>query len=407
MGIQVQYCHKLHQEANKAEVDKTACLSPVKRVPATNKTKQVSDTNSKQEPDTVTEVQSNAAVQTRTQVAKEKVSRPVRPMKVTKVEGLNITATEFRNLQESDSKLSKYWGWAKDSLEKHDPKAEFVIEDGMLYRLYKPGPNRDAIKQLMIPAVLEERVIAYAHEAMLSGHLGISSTINKLLGEFFILGYHLKVKRHIKSCDQCQRNGNNNKCRKAPNLSMPIVGEPFEKVYIDIVGEIHPASAEGHRWILTLVDNCTRFPVAIPMKRIDSISIAEELVGIWANWGCPKVCFSDNGSNLISAAMQEVHALMGITGQTAPCYHPQANSIVERSHSMMKNILRKLTIEQPNQWHRYITPLLFAMRTTPNSTGYSSFELMYGRTCYTHLSLLKTLWTGGEFQPEVKVNNFE
>jgi len=68
----------------------------------------------------------------------------------------------------------------------------------------------------------------------------------------------------------------------------------------------------------------------------------------------------------------------------------------------MKAILRKLIVEQPKQWHRYIHPLLFAMRSVPNSSGYSSFELMFGRRFRTHISILKDLSTEKTHEPEPK-----
>jgi len=33
---------------------------------------------------------------------------------------------------------------------------------------------------------------------------------------------------------------------------MPIASNAFDTVYVDIVGEIVPMSAKGHRWILKL-----------------------------------------------------------------------------------------------------------------------------------------------------------
>jgi len=68
----------------------------------------------------------------------------------------------------------------------------------------------------------------------------------------------------------------------------------------------------------------------------------------------------------------------------------------------MKNIMKKLIVEQPTEWHRFIAHLLFAMRSTPNVTGYSSFELMFGRRCRPHLSILRELWTGEKRDAETK-----
>jgi len=42
------------------------------------------------------------------------------------------------------------------------------------------------------------------------------------------------------------------------------------------------------------------------------------------------------------------------------------------------------------------------MRTTPNYSGFSSFELKFGQSSRTHLSLLKELWVGETQQAEDK-----
>ena len=46
---------------------------------------------------------------------------------------------------------------------------------------------------------------------------------------------------------------------------------------------------------------------------------------------------------------------------------------------------------------------MFAMRDTPqDSTGFTPFELIYGRTVRTPISLLRKLWTEEEEDSEVK-----
>jgi len=68
-----------------------------------------------------------------------------------------------------------------------------------------------------------------------------------------------KVKRYVRSCDLCQRCSSRRIGGPAPMQAMPISSEAFDTVYIDVVGEIHPCSAEGHRYILTMLDSATRF----------------------------------------------------------------------------------------------------------------------------------------------------
>ena len=66
-------------------------------------------------------------------------------------------------------------------------------------------------------------------------------------------------------------------------------------------------------------------------------------------------------------------------------------------------MLKRLCSEQPRQWHRYINPLLFAYREVPQeSTGFSPFELLYGRAVRGPMFILKELWTKELEEPEVK-----
>ena len=41
---------------------------------------------------------------------------------------------------------------------------------------------------------------------------------------------------------------------------MPLIDEPFQRVAVDLVGPIQPATTKGNWYILTLVDYATRFP---------------------------------------------------------------------------------------------------------------------------------------------------
>jgi hypothetical protein len=169
-----------------------------------------------------------------------------------------------------------------------------------------------------------------------------------------------------------------------------------------MVDEIHPASADGHKYILCGTDACTHFPFAIPLKRIYSVTIAEALLSQFNIFGHPNKVISDNASNLTSDIMKEIYKVYGIKSQQIPVFCPTNNSVQERSHQVIKGILRKLCTEQPKQWHRYIDPLLFAIRTTQNSNGYTPFELLFGRLPRTHVAVLRDLWIGQDQDSETK-----
>jgi len=79
------------------------------------------------------------------------------------------------------------------------------------------------------------------------------------------------------------------------------------------------------------------------------------------------------------------------------------NRIVENFNKTIKNLLKKVAAEKPKDWHRYLGPLMFAVRDTPqDSTGFTPFELLYGYRVRTPMTLLKRIWTGEDENVEVK-----
>jgi len=148
-------------------------------------------------------------------------------------------------MQRGDVNLSKYWKIAEE--QKDDgAKTKFVVQDEILYRIYKAAQDMDPVEHVCVPEVLINKVIELGHEALLSGHQGIARTTSRILQEFYFPRLCDRVKRFVRSCDLCQRCSNKKVGGQAPMQAMPIASNAFETVYVDIVGEIVPMSAEGH-----------------------------------------------------------------------------------------------------------------------------------------------------------------
>ena len=68
----------------------------------------------------------------------------------------------------------------------------------------------------------------------------------------------------IKECDRCQRVGYPNDMKKTAMKLVPIEGEVFSKLNVDIVGPL-PQSERGNRYLLTAMCLASKYTDAVPL----------------------------------------------------------------------------------------------------------------------------------------------
>ena len=118
--------------------------------------------------------------------------------------------------------------------------------------------------------------------------------------------------------------------------------------------------------------------------------------------GVPEEVLSDLGTQFTSDCMKEVSRLLSIKGPTTSPYHPACDRLVEKFNGTLKRMLKRLCHEQPHQWHRFINPFFFAYgEARQKATGFSPFELLYGRMVRGPVRILKELWSEEEEVTEV------
>jgi len=139
------------------------------------------------------------------------------------------------------------------------------------------------------------------------------------------------------------------------------------------------------------------------LKDISASTVAETLLEIFSRVGLPYKVHSDRASQFTSEMIREVYRLLDVKQSTTTPYHAMGNGVIENFNKTIKNLLKKVAAERPKDWHRYLGPLMFAVRDTPqDSTGFTPFELLYGYRVRTPMTLLKRIWTGEEEDSEVK-----
>ena len=142
-----------------------------------------------------------------------------------------------------------------------------------------------------------------------------------------------------------------------------------------------------------ICDYATRYPEAIALRNIDANTVAEELVSFFARVGVPGEILTDQGTNFTSKLLAEVYRLLKIKPIRTTPYHPQTDGLVERFNGTLKAMLKRTVSKEGKDWDRLLPYLLFAYREVPQaSTGFSPFELLYGRNVRGPLDILKESW---------------
>ena len=307
----------------------------------------------------------------------------------------SVSREELCELQSEDDEL-KAFSKKQDLTKCGEFEVRFEKRQRLLYRIrhWIDGLG-ETWKQNMVPKSLRIRVMEVAHDSIFGEHLGVKKTKDRIQTNFYWPRMHNDVSGFCRSCDVCQKTVDKGTVARVPLREMPLIDAPFKRVAVNLVGPITPASKRGHRYILTFVDYATRYPEAVPFKNIDTETVAEALLDMHSHLGNAEEVLTNQGTQFVSSCKQEVSQLLSINRLITTPYHPICNGLV-----------RRLCNEKPRQWHCFINPLLFAYREAPQeATGFSPFELLYGRTVREPVQILKILWTKETDVPEVKTSN--
>ncbi|GFW66829.1 retrovirus-related Pol polyprotein from transposon 17.6 [Trichonephila clavipes] len=199
----------------------------------------------------------------------------------------------------------------------------------------------NVVKLIVVPEELRDSIKSLCHEGT-SAHLGITKSKDKLNRYFYWPNCYKDMEQFVKTCDQCQRAGKPNDKKKAPLKLVPVIQEVFTKLNIDACGPL-PFTSKGNRYLITAICMSSKFPEAIPVSDISSVSVPDALLNIFSRMGFPREiqCDQDAGS----------------------------------------------------EWDKHLPSILLALRTVSHeSTGYTPSELVYGKILRTQELLVMEHW---------------
>ncbi len=155
----------------------------------------------------------------------------------------------------------------------------------------------------------------------------------------------------------------------------------------------------GHRGL------CHPIPEAIPLRKATSKAIAQELFLLCSRVGIPREILTDQGTPFMSRTMADLCRLLQVKQLRTTVYHPQTDGLVERFNKTLKQMLRRVAADDRRDWDQMLPYVLFGIREVPQaSTGFTPFELLFGRQPRGLLDVAKEAW---EQQPAAHRSTIE
>ncbi|XP_073687797.1 uncharacterized protein [Garra rufa] len=246
------------------------------------------------------------------------------------------------------------------------------VKNGVLYR--KRMDQGRELSQLVLPEDLREMVLTSLHDDM--GHLGLERTLDLLRSRFYWPKMADAVERKVKTCERCIRR------KSPPQKAAPLVNiktsRPLELVCMDYL-TVEPDNSNT-KDILVITDHFTRYAIAVPTKDQKARTVARCLWDHFLlHYGFPEKLHSDQGPDFESRTIQELCKVAGIRKVRTTPYHPRGNP-VERFNRTLLQMLGTLENDKKAHWKEFVKPLVHAYNCTKNdATGYSPYEMMFGR----------------------------
>ena len=175
--------------------------------------------------------------------------------------------------------------------------------------------------------------------------------------------------------------------------------QPFERLSIDFKGPL--PSINRNRYLLTVIDEFSRFPFAFACSDVSSSTVIHCLTQIFCLFGMPAYIHSDRGSCFQSSELNKFLLDKGIAMSHTTAYNPQCNGQVERLNGTLWkaiNLALKSRNLPPTQWESVLCDALHTLRsllcTATNCTPHERIFL-YARRSTTGTSLPSWLNTPG------------
>ena len=290
-----------------------------------------------------------------------------------------IAPQRLRKLQQQDTNIETLK--RKQQNNRLDKEYYSLDENELLTRKVIDGGHEFHV--IYLPDVLIFQVLQTAHDDL--GHNAFPRTYAALKRVFFWKGMEEDIRKHCKTCATCQLHKLENVKFKRKIFKPSL--QPMDFICMDLIGEFHPLTSRGHRYVLTAVCMLTGFTWCVPLKTKTVEEVTKAYMNhIYSNFGG---ILTDNGTEFKNKLFKEVVKKLGTEFSIhSPPYRPQSNGKIEGFHRFLKTRISK-HINYGLEWDE-LTPMATACYNFfPNCNAReSAFFVMFGRDPINKLNML-------------------
>ena len=227
---------------------------------------------------------------------------------------------------------------------------------------FRPGKlnsTADCLSRVVCAALSHSDLLHDIHEALC--HPGVVR-----------LGHYIRTHNLPYSMEDVKRVTSN--CRICAELkpaffkpnNPPLVKavKPFERLSMDFKGPL-PSNTKN-KYMLTVVDEYSRFPFAFPCPDMSAPTVKNKLIELFSVFGGPDFIHSDRGKQFLSETVKSFLLASGIGSSHSSPYNPRGNGQCERYNGIIwravQLALRSKDLDI-SQWEAVLPEALHSIRS--------------------------------------------
>ena len=228
------------------------------------------------------------------------------------------------------------------------------------------------------------------------GCQGVIKTNLTIADKYFIPDLMHYLHSYIKGCHICQLSRKDKNPTRQLQMRINLNYRPLPRLSMDL--KVMPKSHKGHKFILCIIDEVTKYLITVPIYHSRSGEIGDALIeNVISKYCILDYIIMDQDSAFMSTLINYLFKKLNIKIKTVAPYNHQSLQ-AEHGIKSLSMILTKHLTEQGQMWPKFwpLATLAYNTFNSPNLGKYSPYELVFSRKPKVLLNL--------ETDPDIKVS---